>query len=1151
MPETMKTDSPSTPQLNATVMASAGTGKTYMLVNRLVRLLLAGARPDAILAITFTRKAAAEMQSRLSERLLELAASPPDALAAQLQKLGVEPEPAVMAHASCLFESLLQNRLQVRTTTFHAFCQEILLRFPLEADVPPGFELLESSAELMRAAWDTLLTEASSSPDGELATALQQLLDYCGGLHGMQGALDTFIAHRGDWWAFTEEAGDPLDYARETLLRQLQLDPGNEPTQRFFTSRREGELAEFAALLAKHPNQGNNSALEALASARNPELSLEQRLAACSEAFLTKSGTPRARKPSKVQASKMGAEGQERFLALHQSISGNLLETLDQLRAQALWQATSAWYLAGSQLLHHYQTLKQEQRVLDFNDLEWRAYRLLNHSQNALWVQYKLDQRIDHLLVDEFQDTNPTQWRLLLPLLQEMAAGAGETLRSVFLVGDAKQSIYRFRRAEPRLFHAAHEWLAQHLNAHTFPLHTSWRSSPAIMECVNRVFGDEGPLAGVLRDFASHSTHHHALWGEVTLLPLIDAPPVVEEKPEPQRELRNPLLQPREIPSDDRYREEGRQIAAAIQTLISRDTPIGKGEKARPIHYGDIMVLVRKRTHIGYYEQALRDAGIPYIGAERGTLLQSLEVRDMVALLELLHTPYNNLSLATVLRSPLFDCDDRALMQLAGQGGWYQRLLALAPDLPADSPLAIAAATLQRWQAMAGRIPIHDLLDRIFNEGNVLERYQAAFPSHLAGSAVANLTRFLELALEVDSGRYPSLGNFLARLEGMRQHRDEAPDEAPACGGTHRVRLLTIHASKGLEAPVIFLADSAQGDGSDKGYRALPLWPPEAPRPEGFLLVGRQEQQPQQLRQLLEQEKLEQQRESSNLLYVALTRARQLLFISGVKPSRGKDLGWYGMLQQALAGDAWHEPEQPAENQPMQPILLGSGTPPPSITRQEDVAAAAAPCDPRLSQRLQLTQLHQEIAPSQQHCDDTAMAAVEGDEDGRLRGLLIHRLLQVLSETAPPEWPKVLPQLASEFDLEDNFPLFRKSVEECRKLLHAPHLNEIFQPAPGVETLNEVPIIYSLDGRTVHGVIDRLQLGSDAIWIIDYKSHRHADEENCAALAAGYRQQLAYYAEGVGRLWPERQLRCFLLFTSPGILHEVELQAPRRAPFSP
>jgi len=913
--------SPSSPQLNATVMASAGTGKTWLLVTRLVRLLLAGARPDAVLAITFTRKAAAEMQTRLGERLFALASLDDQALAERLREMDIIPEAALLDRARRLYESLLQSRQTVRTTTFHAFCQEILLRFPLEADVPPGFELLDSGAEVANAAWAAMLAEAGREPESALASALERLLDYCNGLHGLQRALDSFLAHRGDWWAYTEAAEEPVRFALERLRQQLQIAPENDPLRDFFSEPRMRELGDFTALLAKHPNKGNDAALQALATARHSERPLLERFEACREAFLTKQNTPRARKASQAQAKKMGADGEVHFLALHETLSQAVLTTLDQLAAHETFHACADWYQTGAHLLHHYQRIKTEQRLLDFTDLEWRAYRLLTQSDNALWVQYKLDQRIDHLLVDEFQDTNPTQWHLLLPLLQEMAASHGEKARSVFLVGDAKQSIYRFRRAEPRLFQAAHDWLTQRLDARGFPLHISWRSAPAIMACINALFGEHGPLAGSLRDFTPHDTHHRELWGEVTVLPLI-ATDADEETHNEVVGLRNPLERPREIALDDRYEREGRQIADTIRHLITTHTLIGPTAGARPVHFGDIMLLVRSRAHVGYYERALRDAGIPYLGAERGTLLESLEVSDMVALLELLITPYNNLSLATVLRSPLFACSDEELLLLAqrGSGNWYQRLHDTATTLASDSPLARAARQLENWRALAGRIPIHDLLDRIFSEGNVLARYQAAFPEHLRNRAEANLVRFLELALEIDSGRYPSLSHFLYRLGELRENRDEAPDEAPVSGSSERVRIMTIHAAKGLEAPVVFLADSAAASGGDKPFRTQVEWPASEARPQQFLLVGKQGQQPQLVRDCLEREKGEEQREAANLLYVAITRARQLLYISGVKPRRGEGLGWYGALRQAL------DPLQDVPDE--EPVTLGSNTMP-------------------------------------------------------------------------------------------------------------------------------------------------------------------------------------------------------------------------------
>jgi ATP-dependent helicase/nuclease subunit A len=1134
----MKDPGPSAPQINATVMASAGTGKTWLLVSRLLRLLLYGARADAILAITFTRKAAAEMQTRLSERLFSLTSASDQELAALLRELSLTPDEATMSRARGLYEGLLQSGRNVRTTTFHAFCQEILRRFPLEADVPPGFELLESSGELLRTAWELLIEQATLKPDEETARALEQLLAYCGGLHGLQQALFTFIHHRGDWWAFTEEQEQPLSFAIERLRGQLQLIDGESPLDDFFTAERQQALSDYCALLNRHPISTHLNRLELLAYGRDAALSLEMRFSHCREALLTKQDEPRACKPSKAQAAKMGDEGQERFIELHGQLCMALQRTLDHLAAEATLNACRAWYAVGSQLLEHFQRLKAERRQLDFTDLEWRAYRLLHSAENAQWVQYKLDQRIEHLLVDEFQDTNPTQWRLLQPLLQEMAAGAVDRHRSVFLVGDAKQSIYRFRRAEPRLFQTAHEWLEQHLDAHSYPLHISWRSAPAIMQGVNKLFGDSGPLQGLLHNFTPHDTHLHGLWGEVTVLPLINSSEVAP--PATVTTLRNPLQQPRLMQSDDRYRREGEMIAAEITRLITARTPVGPAGAARPMHYGDVMILMRSRSHAGEYEKALREAGIPYLGAERGTLLQSLEVRDMVALLELLITPYNNLSLATVLRSPLFSCTDEALMQLAAMekesGNWYQRLAAIGQHDP-QHPLHRAWQLLRRWRGQVGKLPIHDLLDRIYNEGNVLARYQAAYPPHLRARSESNLTRFLELALAVDSGRYPSLGRFLSRLGEMRENSEEAPDEAPATGNTDRVRLMTIHAAKGLEAPVVFLADSARSISRERPFRALIDWPADAPRPRAFLLVGRKGQQDRFTREALAHEQVEELRENANLLYVALTRARQHLYLSGCAPQRGEGSGWYGAMREAVDPLAEVPMEEPCRLQCGAPPVISSDR----VCSQVSDEAAAIP--EALSRPITITAAGHEIAPSHRRGEVVATTPASSDEDGRQRGIVIHRLLELMSESDDIANQAITERVAQEQGMQNGDRELRQWSDEARQLFAEPALQKVLRPT-GCEALNEVPIIYTQQGRTVYGVIDRLLLHANELWVIDYKTHRQATGDNLAELAAPYQEQLQYYAEGVARLWPEKQVRTFLLFTRCKGLFETGVSVP-------
>src|SRR5581483_8195925 len=347
---------------------------------------------------------------------------------------------------------------------------------------------------------------------------------------------------------------------------------------------------------------------------------LEQALAATSsadfyrlvrQALLTKEGEARAFRVPNGLAKRLGSASTDALARRRDTLLDRLERTTEHRRRHATWHRSRDWYVIGARLLHHFQEEKRAEGALDFADLEWFAYRLLNQSPHAEWVQYKLDQRIDHLLVDEFQDTNPTQWRLLLPLLQEMAAGSSERSRSVFLVGDEKQSIYGFRRADPRLFALARDWLAEHTGAEVYDQHISWRSSPAVVRFVNLLFdvpASDTPAGNsdhTLKNFRPHQTHREELWGHAELLPLVLRDPKEAATPG----FRNPLEQPRVSEEDKRREREGAMVAQKIRALLGR--PIYRKREIHPLGYGDIMILLRNRTHAAAYETALRRAGIP------------------------------------------------------------------------------------------------------------------------------------------------------------------------------------------------------------------------------------------------------------------------------------------------------------------------------------------------------------------------------------------------------------------------------------------------------------------------------------------------------------------------------------------------------------
>jgi ATP-dependent helicase/nuclease subunit A len=1164
------------PAANIVIQASAGTGKTSLLVDRIIRLLLEGQPPASILAITFTRKAAAEIDLRVTRRLFGFSAAAEDALARALTALGLDPHPALRERARGLYEALLAAEHGLRAMTFHAFCADILRRFPLEAGVPPNFDLLEDSAEYEAAAWRALMQEITHDARGPLAQAMDELFIACDGQDNARNVLRDFLNHRSDWWAFTEASMTPsraVEYALMRLQELLGIAPHADPLERFVSDvNLINEIRRYGSYLRRIDSDGHQrtaDTIEKLLEVPTPAAPAD-RFKTLYNVFITTKGTVRILKDSKDLRAGLGNDA-DTLLSLHADLAQRLLAFSDEQLRYHTYRQSRAWYVCGQRMLDHYQRLKSEHGLLDFADLEWTAYKLLSHSRHAEWVQYKLDQRIDHLLVDEFQDTNPTQWRLLLPLLQEMAAGLGETrgvehpllegvgrypsatgnaehrgARSVFVVGDEKQSIYRFRRAEPQLLRAANDWLSRHMHAHTVQQQRSWRSSPAIIRFVNLVFDHEASGPPLLPGFRPHDTHLGELWGAAEVLPLI---PRSSTPDTPGHGMRDPLMQPRSLNEDERYQREGELIAATIRSLLG--TPIGRDHDLRPLGYGDIILLLRTRAPALAYEQALRGAAIPYIGAGRGNLLDCLEIQDLMQLLRCLISPYDNHALAWALRSPVFDCSDADLMALAADAGaasWFKRLLHVVAAGQARAALTRAASLLQSWSASADKVPVHDLLDRMYNEGNILARYAAATPLHLRARAEANLAHFLELALDIDSGRYPSLARFLARLQALRATIDEAAPET-AAAGVGRVRILTIHAAKGLEAPVVFLADAARAPKLESGARALIQWPAEAERPRYFHLIGKKALQDSASRTLIAAEQLASTREDANLLYVALTRAQQLLYVSGCEPGRD-ERGWYGHIERQLTRATGKIDGLSLERRPMPGgdavnIVgrLAHGTPP----MLPAVGAAAAPSappaiDPALTRPLAPVAARRWVYPSQPMEDETTVMAGTALLDAPralTRGNAIHRMLERLPETA--DRSALATNLRREFSASLTPAEFEAYWREACAVVEHDAFRAWFDPRRYQRARNELPVLYRLGDQYVSGVIDRTVFTDDRIMLIDYKTHSGAQPGNVAQLAAPAGQQLRWYAEAVRRLWPGKALSGYVLFTACREAVEVTL----------
>ena len=1093
------------PLHSVVVEACAGSGKTWLLVSRIVRLLLAGVQPGEILAITFTRRAAQEMQARLHEWLHLLAVQDDGSVREFLRERALDDiDDALLEKARGLYRDSLLAQPAITISTFHGWFMQIIQRAPLNAGVPVGMQLLERTAALREEAWQTFADSLRAAPDDETAQFMQWLFaEY--GLHGTRALLENFVHKRAEWWAYSQGRDDAVAWAVEQLRNEFEVDLDADPiADACADASLQSAVHAFARALATGTEVQCNNAnkLQAAWEVADPQ----QRFAALSLALYTQADEPRSFKPTKKQDA-------EAFLLARDVLFGQMQAVRDELTERAALRMNQAALHCGAALLEHYQELKLRQQQMDFTDLEWQVCRLLNQSDCAEYMQYKLDSRYKHVLLDEFQDTNPLQWQILQAWFG--AAAAVDSRPTVFVVGDPKQSIYRFRRADARLFGVVREFLQHSFGAHYLTQNETRRNAPAVLGAVNGVFVS---LPDGFVDFEAHIAHHQDLPGHVEVLPL------AEQLPSPavgrgasarnslsaeanaklsgargegvceELNLRNPLITPREESESGAREIEAEQFAAHIADIVAnwsvQDEKLlsGHPEKGvvRRAEYRDIMVLVCKRTHLRVYEHALRARHIPFLTSRRGGLLDTLEAEDIQALLTFLITPFADLELAQVLRSPLFACSDEDLMQLAAdaEGSWWSRLQRIAQGNTASTQLQRAHRLLQSWLALADKLPVHDLLDRIYFEGDLLHRYAAALPAELHETMCANLQAFMEIALNVDAGRYPSLPRFLAELRELRAAENEAPDEGKVGEVGNALRIYTVHEAKGLEAPIVWLLDANDMQRKADSYGVLLDWQPNAPRPAHFSLFADKRGRGIRRAPYFDADEVYARREEMNLLYVAMTRARQALLVSG--NGELAEASWYGRIAQTVA-------------QGSNPLLA--------------TAHGVAPV--RKESFIKVDAALQRPLPTGQYAP---RATAE-----QRRGTWLHALLQYL---APPN------AIVDKAILQQRCGIPPSEMEslwlQAQALLAQAPLQRFFDPQHYRSACNEMPYA-NAQGELKR--IDRLVEFDDEVWVLDYKTGE-------AANSAPYRAQMQEYRTAMQAVYAGKTVRCALLFAD-GMLCEV------------
>jgi ATP-dependent helicase/nuclease subunit A len=1060
------------PRRSAVVEACAGSGKTWLLVSRMLRLLLAGARPSELLAITFTRKAAGEMQVRLDEWLQFLAEQPDDAVLAFLVQRGLSTAEAaaVLPAARGLLEQVLKARPGPMITTFHGWFFHLLSRAPLPLRLPG--EVLDGSARLRQEAWEEFLEGLGAERGGPLEAAFAELAAEMA-LPTLRGLMETLLDRRAEWWAWAEGRADAEAASGAALAGLLGVDESRDyQTELLADAGWLADLRAYQGLLAAHgehlAGDAERAAVLAAGLAHPPALA-----AAARAVLLTQKGGMRACKLTASMQKRL-ADRAQHLVDLHASLAERLLAAQASARDQRALRLHRLALCCGLAYQAVYQRLRLARGVLDFNDAEQETARLLADDVAAGALLEKLDARWRHLLLDEFQDTNPLQWRILLDWL---AAYGGDGERpGVFLVGDPKQSIYRFRRAEPRLFEAASRWLVEQHAALRIQNNETRRCSPRVVAWLNAVF--EGRADYPV--FAGHSTHQRALAGWCELAVLAPDPAAPAARP-----YRLPLREPAPSPPDRRELEAAwvaQRIAAIVGRLELKDGPA---------RYADITLLYASRRGLPVFERALRAAGVPYVSDLRGGLLDALEVEDICQLLRALIDPYADLALAQALKSPLFGFDDADLQALARrEGPWQRRLYAWAEDADAPARVRRAAGLLAGWQALARRLPVHDLLDRIYAQAEVPGCYLRSVPVLRQAAVEANLAALIELSLTLSGGRYPSLSRFLDEVDALREQAGKEAPGLPPSGGEDAVRLMTIHSAKGLEAPVVFLIKADEKEAADGHSGVLLDWPVEARRPEHFSVYGPSEWRGPGRDVLFEREAAQAARERLNLLYVAMTRAVQALFVSGTGDAEGVPPAgsWLAELQAAYARVDW--PGLPEMR------WQAAGTP----VHATAEAAVAAPAPVAIGCRRAATTPQIEFGIHLHAWLEWASAGLDEQAIGQRLALPTAQLAAV--------------------------------GHAARRILALPELAPAFDAGSYLRAWNEFEFI-APDGRSQR--IDRLVEFSDRVWLLDYKSGG-LEQPDPAVRAEAHRAQIEAYVQAAEALLPGKPVEAGLVFAD-GLVH--------------
>lgn len=1119
------------------VTANAGSGKTHVLAERVMRLLLEGVEPSRILCLTYTKTAAATMRARVFDGLAAFATADNPTLRASLEKLGSNRiDPKDFEKARRLFAGALETPGGLKIQTIHAFCEMVLRRFPLEANIAGHFELLQGQAEtvLIAEARARLILKATDKTNHpELAAAFTSAFAIAGedgfeklvdAIIGLRGALSGFIpralgANR-NWQPLYESLGFGPDETEESIAASMWPAGGmdNAGLKKMLDVGARSGAGHFANLIAPYAS----SALAATGLVEKADFLTKAFLKSDFGLYGESYAAPAAIK-------KIQPDAFDRYLA-----AASHIQTVSQhLANYRLVRRSTAALLLAETLIAEYEAMKQQRGLLDFADLISRTQRLLTRPEVSSWVRYKLDAGIDHVLLDEAQDTGPGQWNVLQALTEEMFDNreGSNRQRTLFVVGDPKQSIYSFQGARPDSFEEQRRSYdkrakATGLELKSIEFQASFRSAPAILKGVDNVFDQEELRKGVTSDGrgTSHNSLRPKALGRIDVWDILRA--TKQEAPEEwtgrQDIEQAPLV----------------RVAKSVAKTIARWTKDGF---ARP---GEILVLVRKRNaFIHALARELKNLNVPVGGVDRLTLLSHIAVKDLLALAKVCVAPADSLSLASLLKSPAFGYSDDEVMALAlaAQGAPLLQTL----NARKDAKSLAAAARLKEWRDRADTMPLDRFFALALGQDGLRRKFVARF-----GSEVEDiLDEFLFVAHEASRNDNPGLDAFIEALEAappvIKREMDQSRNE---------VRILTVHGAKGLEAPHVILVDGGGEIAPASQRPPLGLYTKAiAPLYGGdvFLWTIGDDKAPMR-KDINERHTLLAEDEYRRLLYVAMTRAEKTLTICGWRGVNTKKPGWAEWVKAGLFGSEGKSNYTSPENIGICRFAPHGDLP--ETGSVEDLTAAnttqftfpSLPIEPEIPRPLSpsagalIIEAESENGPDSlpEPQPSPVLGNVIETPAAMVRGTLVHMLLQRLADIPEGERKAAAKRLVARnaammAEIEQT-----RIVDEVLSVIDNPQFAFLFREGSKAEVQISGTIHLNGKSQIIAGKIDRICEHNGLVTLIDFKTGRAPGSRS--GISAGHVVQLALYRQLVAPIFPNHKIEAVLVYTAAPRLFKLE-----------